>query len=275
METGKKIRLCRKQAGMSRDELAYRLGITEPEVAGWERGLSEPRPELLPAVCDALGITMQELEPSIIEAAAPEAFQDASPDFDGSVSLKIVTPVEELLEKGEHLIWAGKPSVKLRMGAAGSRSVQSIVWIAVTSIWFIGSAYSFPPLMLLGVPVLLFGIYRTISGVLSVKKQKELLSYAVTDRRVIIRSDYGEHVVKSIYLSDIRSIRFAEGPHNTGTIILSDREYSEDNGAYGTRRGYPQMTQDFFKSRGKVPLDGLYDIPDVNKVCDIFRSLLE
>lgn len=71
----------RKSNKMTQKELAAQLGVTDKAVSKWERGLSCPDISLLPALCDILGITINELlngkrlesssseEESIIETA--------------------------------------------------------------------------------------------------------------------------------------------------------------------------------------------------------------
>ena len=51
----------RKQKGMTQAELAQKLGITDRAVSKWERGKGMPDASLMLALCEALGITVNEL----------------------------------------------------------------------------------------------------------------------------------------------------------------------------------------------------------------------
>lgn len=51
----------RKQKGMTQLELAAQLGVTDKAVSKWERDLACPDINTLPALADALGLTLDEL----------------------------------------------------------------------------------------------------------------------------------------------------------------------------------------------------------------------
>ena len=56
------LRRARERAGLPQHELARRVGVAGGErVSMWERGASQPRPELLPPLAAALGLTPADL----------------------------------------------------------------------------------------------------------------------------------------------------------------------------------------------------------------------
>ena len=55
------IRTLRKANHLSQKELAARLGVSYQAVSKWERGLNLPDILLLPALCQVLGISADEL----------------------------------------------------------------------------------------------------------------------------------------------------------------------------------------------------------------------
>ncbi|HEX7536489.1 MAG TPA: helix-turn-helix transcriptional regulator [Dermatophilaceae bacterium] len=56
------LRRARERAGLTQHELARRVGVAGGErVSMWERGASQPRPELLPPLAAALGLTPADL----------------------------------------------------------------------------------------------------------------------------------------------------------------------------------------------------------------------
>lgn len=55
------IREARQAKGITQDQLAKMLGITQGAVAQWENGLTHPSFEMLPKVAEALGIKIEDL----------------------------------------------------------------------------------------------------------------------------------------------------------------------------------------------------------------------
>ena len=55
---GERIRSARKQAGLTRAELASAVGASVQAVGFWETGVNEPRTHHLQALCKALGIAL-------------------------------------------------------------------------------------------------------------------------------------------------------------------------------------------------------------------------
>ncbi len=55
------IREARQMKGITQEQLAKMLGITQGAVAQWENGLTHPSFEMLPKVVEALGLTVDEL----------------------------------------------------------------------------------------------------------------------------------------------------------------------------------------------------------------------
>ena len=58
---GSRISKYRKEKGMTQEELASQLGVSSQAVSKWENDLSCPDISLLPALCQALGVTSDEL----------------------------------------------------------------------------------------------------------------------------------------------------------------------------------------------------------------------
>jgi len=52
---------CRKQKGLTQNQLAGKLGITDKAVSKWENGKSMPDVSLFTSLCDSLEITLNEL----------------------------------------------------------------------------------------------------------------------------------------------------------------------------------------------------------------------
>ena len=58
---GKFIAKCRKEKKLTQTELAEKLGVTDKSVSNWENGRNMPDLSMFKALCDELGITINEL----------------------------------------------------------------------------------------------------------------------------------------------------------------------------------------------------------------------
>ena len=56
-----KIRAKRTEMGLSQYQLALRLGVTPPCVAGWETGRTVPKTEMLVKLAEVFGCTLDDL----------------------------------------------------------------------------------------------------------------------------------------------------------------------------------------------------------------------
>ena len=52
---GSRIRLARRDAGLTQDQLAERVGYSRRSVPGWERNETHPRPGALARIADVTG----------------------------------------------------------------------------------------------------------------------------------------------------------------------------------------------------------------------------
>jgi len=75
-----RIQYFRSRSGMEQKELAARIGITANAISNWETGRSRPDINLVPAICDALDISLYELydmeEPGIKYTAKEQLLMD-------------------------------------------------------------------------------------------------------------------------------------------------------------------------------------------------------
>lgn len=58
---GKFIQACRKDLGLTQEELGIKLNVTDKAVSRWERGIGFPDVKLLEPLADALQISVEEL----------------------------------------------------------------------------------------------------------------------------------------------------------------------------------------------------------------------
>lgn len=58
---GSRIRARRRYLGITQKQLAATLGTDQPRIHEWETGFRAVKPEELPEIADALGMTVDEL----------------------------------------------------------------------------------------------------------------------------------------------------------------------------------------------------------------------
>lgn len=119
---GEIISLLRKEKGMTQNDLAQKLNVTDKAVSKWERNLSCPDINSIPKLAEVLDVSVEEL----LNAAKHE--EEKTNEFDNVVNIAL-------------------PAVGLAMG----------VCVIVTSI--LNSIETKSAITLLGVGLVAFGIY--------------------------------------------------------------------------------------------------------------------
>jgi transcriptional regulator with XRE-family HTH domain len=64
-EIGRRLNRARRDAGLTLDDVATRLGVSKPTVWAWEKGKAKPRPERIAAIANALGLLPTELSVTV------------------------------------------------------------------------------------------------------------------------------------------------------------------------------------------------------------------
>ena len=55
-EIGSRIRLYRKQSGLTQEQLADKINVTKSRVSNWEQGINRPDADILADICRALNV---------------------------------------------------------------------------------------------------------------------------------------------------------------------------------------------------------------------------
>ncbi len=279
MSIGDNIRKHRKTVGLTRDDLADLLQVEEKDIALWERGLKIPEEAMLLRIASSLGVSAEKITGATPlyddQRAKAETLgvEDSSSAKEHEFSLKIITPLDDMLKKGERLIWSGKPSRGKGTGILGIvRIASSSLWIVMLLYWVIKAVFLYPPTAFLGAPLMVAGVIWILLRIVRLKKQKENTYYAITNERIIIKSrrKNEDEAIKSISLNDIHTIRIEEGKNGFGNIIFIDKDVPSGN---AQPQPYPLKV---IKTKSfDLPLNGFYGIDGVNRVCDILRSILD
>lgn len=60
-EIGGRIRLYRKQSGLTQEQLASKINVTKSRVSNWEQGINRPDADILADICRALSVSPSDL----------------------------------------------------------------------------------------------------------------------------------------------------------------------------------------------------------------------
>ena len=60
-EIGGRIRLYRKQSGLTQEQLASKINVTKSRVSNWEQGINRPDADILADICRALNVSPRDL----------------------------------------------------------------------------------------------------------------------------------------------------------------------------------------------------------------------
>ena len=110
-KVGNVISLCRKEKGLTQDELAARLGVTAQAVSKWERGGSLPDTSILPDIARILALSIDEMLAGVAPSGVAKAPQNPS-------------SIIELLQVDEIRI---QVAVNLCMGEEGKAFIDRVV----------------------------------------------------------------------------------------------------------------------------------------------------
>lgn len=131
------------------------------------------------------------------------------------------------IDAGEKLLWAGKPKqgTMFRMDDV-FKIPLSLLWTGMIIFWEvlalgiksdIGGIISII-LPVLGIPLVIFGLYMIFGRFIYDSKKRSKTFYGVTDQRALIVSGLFTKDLKSINLKTLCDISLSERSHGRGTI---------------------------------------------------------
>ncbi len=274
MGTGDNIRQYRKAAGMSRDDLAERLHMDEKDVALWERGIDEPEETLLYRIAELLGVSPDTLRKNASPTVKtePAVNPELPKPEESDVALKLVTPLETSLRRGEKLIWAGKPARRKGLSALTQPQILLKLGGLVFELIFLFRFARLSPLLIVAACVLASAqLVVVLRKMRRTARLRDDTHYAITDERVIIRRAEANGGVQFMELKDIRGVQCDEGSGGIGSVVFLNEETAEAN---RLAPSIPLVKAFRYADSPDVPTYGFLDIADVEKVYDIIRNLL-
>ena len=96
LKIGKFIAECRKKVNLTQMQLAEKLGITDKAISKWERGVAMPDSSIMLALCDILGISVNELLRG----------EKSSMENNNQKNEQLLLEMAKELEKKNKTIWA-------------------------------------------------------------------------------------------------------------------------------------------------------------------------
>lgn len=170
---------------------------------------------------------------------------------------------------GETIAWQGKSESKKMIGYSDYMYIPfSIMWLGFVCVWEYNIIVVQYPLVfhLLGVPMLLAGLYMAIGRFLYKAYKKKNSCYIITNKRVIETYDdsrlgYRERAIKDIG----RMVRFVE-KDGVGTLVFDDI-----NPAYIMKLNDGMEP---FRRRTKNVM-GFYDVKDAEYLYEMIQKFKE
>ena len=60
-EIGSRIRMYRKESGLTQEQLADKINVTKSRVSNWEQGINRPDADIIGGICRALNVSPSNL----------------------------------------------------------------------------------------------------------------------------------------------------------------------------------------------------------------------
>jgi hypothetical protein len=131
--------------------------------------------------------------------------------------------LQSQLQPGEHVLWAGQPdALAYCLRGAWYLVPFSLLWAGFAFFWEASALVSGAPLFfdLWGIPFVLIGLYLVVGRFYVAIREARRTIYAVTDRRVLIRSGAFRPSLTEMALLDLPSLRLDREASGIGTVTF-------------------------------------------------------
>jgi hypothetical protein len=179
------------------------------------------------------------------------------------VSMPPPPEITATLDRGERVIWSGRPRQGLMLRGTDAFLIPfAVVWTSIPTFgaWMTLTSPKGNPAAVL--PVLLFvviGLYLLVGRFFVDAAQRRRTYYALTNERVLIVSGLWSRDVKSLSLSTLGEIDVSARASGQGTIMFG-------------RSPYPSMAMSGWPSSRRYQPPMFEMIPDVNAVAKLIRD---
>lgn len=159
----------------------------------------------------------------------------------------------------EQLFWFGQPKPGIRLEPSDILMIPfSLLWGGFAIFWEIGVILAGAPFFfaLFGIPFVLVGIYVIVGRFFVDAWQRANTYYAVTDRRILIVSNFIQQTVQSLNLANLTGVSLTERKDGSGTIVFTS--------GLGLLRPFPFSNSQWFGWRKLIPsFQGIEDARNI------------
>ena len=132
--------------------------------------------------------------------------------------------LQQELDAGERMLWSGRPLPGLRIESGSLlQSFFGVVFLSIAVASFLAAGKEstvFPTLWT--IPFIVVGIYVSVGHFFWSAFCRRYTEYAVTNQRVIVRSNLLSRTTQSIEYRKIRTITLTEKSDGSGTIQFGE-----------------------------------------------------
>lgn len=131
--------------------------------------------------------------------------------------------VRSRLDPGERVLWTGQPEARAyALTGAWFLIPFSVLWGGFAIFWEVSVIRSGAPIFfwLWGIPFILVGLYMIFGRIAVALREARKTVYAVTDRRVLIRTGAFSSTWTEMALDTLPSTTLSEGRAGLGTITF-------------------------------------------------------
>lgn len=181
------------------------------------------------------------------------------------MSIEAEQAVGSELAPDEHLLWSGMPRQGFRLQAIDLFLVPfSVMWCGGAIFWEVSAVSVRAPFFfkLWGIPFVLFGLYFVVGRFFVDKWQRARAWYGLTDRRILIVTDWRARSLKTLSLRGLNDIALRERKDRRGTLTFGPTPWMF-SGSFGA--WWPGMS-------GRLP-PSFDDVADVRKVYELIRDV--
>jgi hypothetical protein len=127
----------------------------------------------------------------------------------------------ELLDSDERLLWTGRPRQGFFVRAADAFAIPfSVFWTGFAVIWMVLALKANNGFAVIGVPLLLIGLYMMVGRFFVDSWQRARTWYGITNHRVLIVSLFFRRNVKSLNLRTLSAVTMTERADGIGSITF-------------------------------------------------------
>ncbi|HKF43220.1 MAG TPA: PH domain-containing protein [Thermoanaerobaculia bacterium] len=129
--------------------------------------------------------------------------------------------LQELLGPDEKLLWTGRPRQGFFLRSADGFAIPfSLFWTGFAVLWVVLAGKSSNVLWIVGVPLLLIGVYMMVGRFFLDAWQRARTWYGLTNQRVLIVSLFARRNVKSLNLRALSAVTLSERGDGVGSITF-------------------------------------------------------